>query len=169
MTMKLVVALAGLTLYAQDPRAIIEKCLQRDQRDDELARQYAYLETSTEQEWKNGQRTKQEVETNEIMSLYGQPYRRLVSKDGKPLPAGEQKKEQEKVDKLAAERARETPVQQERRLAKYAEERRRQRAFLSDIPKAYSFQMAGETNVAGRRAWMIDATPISSYRPRDSR
>jgi len=161
--------LAGFTLCAQDPRALIEKCLQRDQRDDELARQYTYLETSTEQEWKNGQRTKRDIETHEVMSLYGQPYRRLVAKDGKPLPAADQKKEQEKVDKLAAERARETPAQRERRVAKYTEDRRQQRAFLQEVPKAYTFQMAGEANVAGRAAWMIDATPIPSYQPRDSR
>ena len=167
--MRLVAALAGWALYAQDPRTIIEKSLQRDQRDDELARRYAYLETSTEQEWKNGQRTKKQAETHEIMSLYGQPYRRLVAKDGKPLPASEQKKEREKVDKLAAERARETPAQRERRVAKYAEERRRQRAFLLEIPKAYSFQLAGEANVDGRAAGMSDATPVASYRARDSR
>ena len=169
MFMRLVVTLAGLTLFAQDPRTLIEKSLQRDQRDDELARQYAYLETSAEQEWKNGQRTKRQTQTHEIMSLYGQPYRRLVAKDGKRLTGAEQRKEQDKVDKLAAERARETPAQREKRLAKYAEERRRRRAFLLEIPKAYSFQLAGETAVAGRGAWMIDATPIASYQPKDSR
>ena len=154
---------------AQDPRALIEKSLQRERRDDELARQYAYLETSTEQEWKNGQRTRQQTETHEIMSLYGQPYRRLVAKDGKPLSAAEQKKEQAKLDKLAAERAKETPAQTEKRVARYAEERRRQRAFLQEIPRAYSFQMAGETRLNGRDVWMIDGTPLPDYRSRDSR
>ena len=169
MIMRLVLVLAGLSICAQDPRAIIEKSLRGDQRDDDLARHYAYLETSSEQEWKNGQRTKRQSETNEIMSLYGQPYRRLVAREGKPLTAAEQKKEQAKIDKLAAERARETPRQQESRVAKYAQERRRRRAFLQEVPNAYSFQLAGETNVAGRGAWMIDATPLASYQPRDSR
>jgi len=169
MIMRLVVAMAVLTINGQDPRAILEKSLQRDQRDDELARQYAYLETSTEQEWKNSQRTRRESETHEIMSLYGQPYRRLVAKDGKPLSAGEQQKEQRKIDILAAERAKETPSQRERRVGKYLQERQRQRAFLLEIPKAYTFQLAGETSVAGRAAWMLDATPITSYQPRDSR
>jgi hypothetical protein len=167
--MRWVAALAGLTLCAQDPRTVIEKSLQRDQRDDELARQYAYLETSSEQEWKGGQRANPKKETHEILSLYGQPYRRLVARDGKPLGTAEQKKEQEKMDRVAAERSRETPAQRSRRLAKYAEDRRRQRAFLLDVPKAYSFQMAGETNLGGRAAWIIDATPIASYQPSDSR
>jgi hypothetical protein len=169
MVMRYFAAMAVCAMYAQDPRAIIEKSLQRDQRDDELARQYAYLETSVEQEWKNGQPTKQETETHEIMSLYGQPYRRLVAKYGKPLSASEEKKEQGKLDKVAAERARETPAQRERRVAKYTAERRRERGFLQEIPKAYTFQLAGETNVGGRQAWMIDATPDISYRARDSR
>jgi hypothetical protein len=170
MTMRLV--LAAVTVWvvaAQDPRAILEKSLRREQRDDELARQYTYLETSTEQEWKGGQRTKRQTETHEIMSLYGQPYRRLVARDGKPLSAAEQKKEQAKLDKLAAERAKESPAQAERRIARYAEDRRRQRAFLQEIPRAYSFQMAGETTLGGRAAWLIDASPDPAYRATDSR
>lgn len=167
--MRLALALAGLTLCAQDPRAIMEKSLQRDQRDDELARQYAYLETSVEQEWKDGKPSKQESQTHEIMSLYGEPYRRLVAKDGKPLTPEAARKEQAKIDKLAAERAKETPAQTERRIAKYTAERRRQRAFLLEIPKAFSFQLAGESKIGGRAAWMIDATPLPGYQPRDSR
>ena len=38
MIMRLVLALAGLSICAQDPRAIIEKSLRGDQRDDDLAR-----------------------------------------------------------------------------------------------------------------------------------
>ncbi len=170
--MRLIAAsvLSILSVYgAPDPRALIEKSLQRDQRDEELARQYAYLETSSEQEWKNGQRTKLQRETHEILSLYGQPYRRLVAKDGNPLSPGEQQKEQRKLDKVAAERARETPAERERRLAKYTSDRRRQREFLKEIPRAFTFQLAGETKLAGRAAWMIDATPIAEYRPQDAR
>jgi hypothetical protein len=169
-SMRLVMAAVAVwAAAAQDPRALMEKSLQRDQRDDELARQYAYLETSTEQEWKNGQKTKQKTETHEIMSLYGQPYRRLVARDGKPLGEADLKKEQAKLDKLAADRAKETPVETERRVARYAEERRRQRAFLQEIPRAFTFQMAGEARVGGRDAWIIDATPLPGYRATDSR
>ncbi len=169
MVMRWVFLLTGMIVCAQDPRALIEKSLQRDQRDDELARQYAYLETSAEQEWSGGQRTKTKTETHEIMSLYGQPYRRLVAKDGKPLTAAEARKEQEKIDKLAAERSRETPAQTEQRLARYAESRKKQRAFLLAIPRAFTFQMAGEATVGGRAAWVIDATPNGSFQVREAR
>ena len=79
--MRWVIAVLGVAAWAQDPRAVMEKSLQRDQRDDDLARQYAYLETSAQQEWSGGQRTKIKSETHEIISLYGQPYRRLVAKE----------------------------------------------------------------------------------------
>jgi len=167
--MRLGVWMAGMALCAQDPRALMERSMARDQRDEEVARQYTYLETVTEKEWKNGQPSKQQIETNEVTILYGQPYRRLVAKDGKPLAAAESRKEQETLDKVAAERAKETPAQRERRVAKYLEERRRQRAFLKEIPDAYTFQMAGETNLGGRAAWIIDATPKAGYEARDSR
>lgn len=117
--MRLAAAVLACSALAQDPRALIEKSLQRDQRDDALARDYAYLETAIEQEWRGGARTKTESSTYEILSLYGQPYRRLVSRDGKPLPLTSQEKEQRKMDKLAAERAAESPAQRQGRLAKY--------------------------------------------------
>lgn len=160
---------AAAILAAQDPRALIEKSLQREQRDDDLASQYTYLETTAEQEWKDGQRTRLETRTYEILSLYGQPHRRLVAKDGKPLSAAEQSKEQAKIDKLSAERARESASERALRVSKARENRRKQRAFLQKIPQAYSFQLAGETKVGDRPAWMIDATPLASFHPHDAR
>lgn len=160
---------AAACLAAQDPRAIMEKSLQREQRDDELASQYTYLETTAQQEWKNGQRTRTEIRTYEVLSLYGQPYRRLVAKDGKPLSTEEQGKEQAKMDKLAAERARESAQERAVRVAKSRENRQRQRAFLQKIPQAFALQLAGETRIGDRPAWMIDATPLASFRPNDAR
>lgn len=168
-SMRLLAAFAVCTVLAQDPKGIVERSLQRERTDDDLARQYAYLETSTEQEWKNGQRTKTESETNEIINLYGQPYRRRVAKDGKPLPADEQAKEQRKLDKVAAERAKESPEQRQRRIAKYQEERRKQRQFLQKIPEAYTFQMAGETTISGRPVWIIDGSPVATFVGTDAR
>ncbi|HEU0122034.1 MAG TPA: hypothetical protein VFQ91_15995 [Bryobacteraceae bacterium] len=167
--MRLLAALAVCTVLAQDPKGIVERSLQREQKEDDLARQYAYLETSTEQEWKNGEKSKAESETNEIISLYGQPYRRLVAKNGKPLTAEEQAKEQRKLDKLAEERSKESTAQRERRIAKYQEDRRRQRQFLQKIPQAYLFQMAGETKVANRPVWIIDGAPNPAFTGADSR
>lgn len=167
--MRLLAALAVCTVLAQDPKGIVERSLQREQKEDDLARQYAYLETSTEQEWKNGEKSKAESETNEIISLYGQPYRRLVAKNGKPLTAEEQAKEQRKLDKLAEERSKESTAQRERRIAKYQEDRRRQRQFLQKIPQAYLFQMAGETKVANRPVWIIDGAPNPAFTGTDSR
>jgi hypothetical protein len=164
-----VLAAAACTLLAQDPRAIVERSVARDDRDDALARNYTYLETVTEQEWKDGRRSKAETETFEILNLYGQPYRRLVARDGKPLPPADREKEQRKLDRLAAERARESPEKRQRRLDRYAAEQKERRAFLQEIPAAYRFAMAGETVIDNRPAWIIDATPIEGYRPRDRR
>ncbi len=167
--MRLFVALAACALAAQDPKALVERALERAQRDDDSARNYTYLETATEQEWRDGHRTKAETQTYEILNLYGQPYRRLVAKNGKPLDPAEQHKQQHKLDRTAAERAKETPAERERRLSKYREERKRSRAFLNEIPKAFDFRMAGETVLGGRPAWILDATPRPDYHGHDSR
>jgi hypothetical protein len=167
--MRLLVALAACALYGQDPKALVERALERAQIDDDMARHYTYLETSVEQEWKDGKRTKAETQTYEILNLYGQPHRRLVARDGKPLDPAEQQKQQQKLDRTAADRAKETPAERERRLAKYREERRKSRAFLNQIPNAFDFRMAGETVMGGRAAWILEATPRPDFRGRDAR
>lgn len=167
--MRLLAALAVCALSAQDPKALVERALQRAQFDDDMARHYTYLETSTEQEWKDGQRTKLETQTYEILNLYGQPHRRLVARDGKPLEPADQQRQQQKLDRAAAERARETPAERERRLARYREERRKSRAFLNQIPNAFDFRMAGETVLGGRAAWVLEATPRPDFHGRDAR
>ena len=53
-------------------------------------------------------------ETSEIMVLYGEPFERLIKRDGKPLPAREQKKEDAKFDEETRKRANETPEQRQK-------------------------------------------------------
>ena len=43
---------------------------------------------------------KAETRTCEVLQIYGEDVERLIAKDDKPLPAGEAKKEDEKIQKL---------------------------------------------------------------------
>src|SRR5260221_6008919 len=107
------VALAGLSLAAQDPRELIKKSLERDKQYFDLAQQYTYLETITEQVGKNGA-SKPKVEVIEIMNLYGEPYRRGSYKKGPPPPPAEEKREEQKHDKPLAGSARGTAARGQR-------------------------------------------------------
>ena len=94
-------ALAGQpVLAAEAPRDIVLRSAELDQRDLELARNYAYV-ARTEQRRLNssGKTTSIEIETHEVLILYGSPYRRLIAKNDKPLTADQQRNEQKKIDK----------------------------------------------------------------------
>src|SRR5258708_10762655 len=89
----------------------------------------------------------------ETVILYGEPHRRMLERDGKPLPPDEQRKEQEKLDKSVAKLARETPEQKLRRVADNEKRRQKDREFLTEIPGLYDFCLDGDDKVDGSDAW----------------
>jgi hypothetical protein len=153
---------------APDPRALIEQSLKANNRSEELARDYTYIETVVEREFSGGKVSKVETTQFEILNLYGQPYRRLIARDNKPLPPDEERKQARKFEETASERASETPAEREKRIAKYRERAQRQRNMLNEIPHAYDLSLAGETTWNGTDAWLIQGTPRKGYKPKDS-
>ena len=158
-------AASALTAQAPDPREIMTRAVTRDQMNWEKAKAYTYFSRTTVRETDSkGNITKTERKVNEVLILFGQPYEKLIEKDGKPLTGKDLAKEQEKLDKLLAKRQKETESERAKRLADFEKERRQQREFAREIPKAFTFQMVGEEQVGGRRAWIIDAKPRPEFR-----
>ena len=88
-----------------DPKEIVRRAMEMDQRNFELARNYTYQERRVIRMLdKHGKEKHQQIETFDWTILYGEPYSRLIEKDDKPLNAKEERKEQEKVDKFIAKR-----------------------------------------------------------------
>lgn len=154
---------------APDTRALVAQSIAVNSRAEELTRDYTYLETVVEREYSGGKVSNTKTATFEIIGLYGEPYRRLIRRDGKPLPPDEERKVVRKYDETASDRASETPAEREKRLAKFRERYRRQRAFLNEIPNAYDFRLAGDTNWNGHEAWIIEGVPKKGYKPKDER
>lgn len=103
----------------------------------------------------------------ETIILGGEPYRRMLERDGKPLPPDQQKKEQDKLDKNAAHIEKETPEQKQRRLDAYEKQRRRDREFLLEIPDAYDLRREPDQNIDGQDVWVISGAPKPGYRARN--
>ena len=78
------------------------------------------------------------------MYVGGRPYRRLVEKDGHPLTPAEEKREQQKLDKLIAGRNRESEADRARQVAEYEKRRARQREDLKQIPEAFDLSYLGK-------------------------
>ena len=171
--MWILLLLAAAPAFAQpepasdDARAIILRSAERDQNDLEARRDYTFL-TDTEQRNLDGSGKLKNVEsqTHEVLILYGRPYRRLVSRDGEPLPPAQDRKEREKMDKEISRRARESARQKEKRAREESRTLRQQREILREVADAFEFSVLGEEEVDGYAAWVIQAEPRPGYRPR---
>lgn len=150
-----------------DPREIVRRSVQADQRNTKLAKNYTYQERIVEKRLdKDGRAKKQEIKTYDISILYGEPYRRLIQRDDRPLKENEQKKEDEKLNKFIAKFKDESPKEREQRLAAADKRREDQRAFAREIVDAYNFRLLGEERVDGRGVYVIEATPRPDFKPK---
>ncbi len=164
----LTATLLASNLAAQDAREIVRKSVELDQTNWVRMKDYTWLARSTERHFDSGGKVKStEGSAWETVMLGGQPYRRMLERDGHPLTPAEQKKEQDKLDKAAAKLARETPDEKQRRLAEYEKQRRKDRDFLREIPEAYDLRIEGEAQVDGRPTWIVAGTPRAGYRAKD--
>jgi hypothetical protein len=163
-----VLSCLGSALSAEDAREIVRKSVELDQANWLRMKDYTWIVHSTERRFdSNGKVKSEEKKAWETVMLDGQPYRRMLERDGRPLAPGEQRKEEEKLDRNAAMLARERPEQKEQRLAEYERRRRREREFLREIPDAYDLRIEGETQVDGEDVWVIAGTPKAGFQPKD--
>ncbi len=147
-----------------DVREIMRRAVDKDIVDWQAAKDYTFLEKVREDKLDRGGHVESsKLETSEILVLYGEPFERLVERDGKPLPAKDQSKEDEKFEKETKKRENETPEERRKRLEKYEKERQDDRAFVREILDAYDFKLVGEEVLNGRKAWVIDGTPHPGF------
>ena len=146
------------------PREIVRKSVELDQTNWLRLRDYTWMARSTERHFDSAGSVKStETSAWETVVLDGEPYRRMLERNGKPLTPAEQKKEQEKLDKSVAKLAHETPEEKRRRLGGYEARRRKEREFLREIPDAYDLLLEGQAQMDGRQAWVISGTPKAGY------
>jgi hypothetical protein len=166
-------AFAGI-LSAQtvpDAHEIVKRSVERDQMNWSLAREYAFVQRVEERRMSGeGRVTSREVKTYDVTLLEdGGSYRRLVARNDQPLSHQEEAKEQRKLEKSITDQQKMSEREREKRAAKFAKEREETRKFLREVADAYTFKIAGEEVIAGRKTWVIDGTPKPGYRPRDRR
>jgi len=171
----LCIALALLTprLPAQGARTsestpdafeIVRRSVERDWTDFQSRKDYTYQEHYALRDFgKDGRVSGERSETHEILILGDWPYERLIARDDQPLSGKEVQHEQEKLDREATARERESAAGRVHREKERLEERR----FIREIPEAFTFHLDGVENVSHEPAWVIDAEPKAGYRPVD--
>jgi hypothetical protein len=166
----LIALAAGIAaaLHAQDPREIVRKSVELDQTNWLRMKDYTWVGRSTERHFDSSGKVKStDSRAWETIILNGEPYRRTLERNGKPLPPDELRKQQEKLDRNVAKLQQETAGQKQRRSAEYERQRLKERAFLKEIPDAYDLQLAGDANVDGHDVWVISGTPKAGYHAKD--
>jgi len=168
--MRLFLVLFPVLLLAETPREIILRSAMEDQRDLVAARNYTYVATREQRDLdSNGKVTSTESETFDVTILYGQPYRRLIARNGKPLSARDVEKEQKKLDKELQQRARESAKDKAKRAKEEADDLAEQKEFIREVADAFNFEPLGEESIDGQLTWVMKADPKPGYKPRNRR
>lgn len=158
---------AACPLFSQDPKEIVRKSVELDQANWARMKDYTWIARETNRSLDSkGNVKSQTTDAWETVILYGEPHRRMIEQDGKPLSAEDQRKAQEKLDKSMAKLERESPEQRARREAEYEKQREKDRASLREVPDLYDFKLLGDQKIDGRGVWVISATPRPDAKPK---
>ena len=133
---------------------------------------YTYtMKSSTRYLDKEGRVTKIETREYEIFPSLDEDmaYERLILEDGRPVDAGKLQEQDRKYIKKAEARARKLAGERksdlEDRLAKEAEESRKERETIEDLFKLYEFTLLRREMIDGHSAIWMEFTPKPQYRP----
>ncbi len=151
-------------VFAEDAREIVRRSVELDQTNWVRMADYTWVGRLRERHFDSHNHvTSEHQEAWETIILDGQPFRRMLEWDGKPLLADKQRKQQQRLDEAAAKLEKETAEQKQRHAADYEKARRREREFLLDIPNAYDFRLEGTGKVDGYDVWVISGVPKPGY------
>ncbi len=151
-------------VFAEDAREIVRRSVELDQANWLRMRDYTWIARETERALDSkGQVKSEKTDSWETVILFGEPHRRMLERDGQPLSAADERKEQAKLDRVVAKLGSESDEQRRRRMEKYEKERAKDREFLREVVDLYDFGIEDETSVDGRGVWVITATPRPGY------
>jgi len=142
-----------------DGRQIMRRSIAATERSWEARDHYVYAEHDQDRRLDSDGRVKSEDVEDSIIIFVGEaPFEQLVTRNGRPLLADDQRKQAEKLDKLL----RETQPERVARLR----EQQENRSFIREVPEGFDFQLMGEEVINRRPAYVLRATPRPGYRPR---
>lgn len=130
---------------------------------DDLTDKYACKEATEEHELdKKGAVKKTKTFQYEVFYLGGEPVRRLVAKDGKPLSEGDLKKENDKVEKRIKEYQKEQQEDAEAR-----KKRQKDQVDISTFLRIAHFFNPRRESFRGHEVIVFDFVPNPAYKPQN--
>jgi uncharacterized membrane protein len=133
---------------------IVQRWTEANRRDFEAMPHYRYFERIRDDDG---------TKTYEITMLFGRPYKRLVSEDGKALPDDERRHQEDAFDEARRERAAESPDQRQERIAEYLKSREDAHRILEAMPLAFEYALRSTRHVNSRTVYILSAKPRPGY------
>lgn len=162
--------MAGFTAdpAAPDVDAIVRKAITREIGNQRKLANYTWQEKSVIRTLGSSPSEVKKTETrvSEHFNIDGTSYRKVVERNGKPLPEADARKEQEKMDKEIAKRRGESPEQRKKRIDAHNKEVNEGIRFREEVMRAFRFQLEGEEKVNGFAAWRITGIPRADFQPK---
>jgi hypothetical protein len=153
--------------WAQDPRELVRRSIAQDQLDWVRMKDYTWQANSVERYLDaHGKVESTKRETWETLIIDGRPHRRMLERDGKPLSAEEQRSEQKKIDREISKVTSESAVEKQRNLEETEKRRKREFAFLSEIPDLFDLRLEDDATLDGRRVWVVSGAPRNGAQPK---
>lgn len=158
--------LASAAADTPDPIQIVRTAIDLNHKGEVQVRGYALTHEVTERDiGSDGAVKETESKTFEVTLVGGQPYEKLVRRDGSALSPEDAQKEQRKLDQTIRERERESPEQRKSRLDQYEQKLKTRREMLDDLPAAFDFRIKSSEIIDGHDCWIIEATPKAGFQP----
>lgn len=154
----LLAALAGVPGSDSQPDAetIIQRSVEANDRDFKAAPFYSHKETD---------HTAGGSKTYQVDMIDGSPYQHLLAINGKPLSPAEQAQQMKREEQVRRDRAAQSPGQREERIAKFERDRQRDQDMMTQLTKAFQFELVGTRVVRGFHTYLLRATPRPGYKP----
>ncbi len=99
------------------------------------------------------------------LMIEGSRYARLIAVNGVPLSPEADALEEQKLEKVIAERKRESPDRRRKRIDAFQKGRERDHILLQQLARAFNFSMTGEGKLGAYDVYVLQATPRPGYQP----
>jgi hypothetical protein len=152
---------------ADSARDLLLQVVEKQERNQELQRQYTYLETvTTEHLRKDGTVHKTDSKSYQVTPSPDGEYRRLVAENGHPLSPTKEAKEEKKFQKYLKKLEKLSPDEREKGVKKMAGRVSRFQTRLREALEVYEFTPLPDEDLSGQRVRCFHFSPRPGYKPR---
>jgi hypothetical protein len=170
MSPHILVILAALAIgqsdLPEDAKTLLQRVVENQEHNQELQRQYAYLETlTTEHLRKDGTVSRRKVETFEVTPAPGGEYRRLVGRGDRPLSPKEAEKEEKKFQKYLKKQLELSPAELKKKEDNLKKRVGRFETRIREGLEVFEFTSLPDEELSGRRVRVFRLAPRPNYKP----